>query len=61
MNTFDASATEKRRRREDGEPPGDIDPRTWHGASKLVDGAGGKVIAQKFKEVPLDQRGELHF
>ena len=44
--------------RHPGEPPGDIDPRTWHGAEKLVEGAGGKMIAQKFKEVPLEQRGD---
>ena len=31
--------------------------RTWHGGAKVVAGAGGKFIAQKFKEVPLEERG----
>lgn len=35
---------------------GRVDPSSWHNGARVRQGAGGKWIAQKFKEVPLAQR-----
>ena len=34
-----------------------VDPASWHNGAKVLHGAGGKIIAQKFKELPAQYRG----
>ncbi len=35
-----------------------VDPRSWHNGARVLHAAGGKWIAQKFKELPSPHRDQ---